>query len=113
MITSHPLADDRTLESHTSRGATDQDTRYRYRYHLTPTWVSESELQEPLLAERVRVSTAGVCIDASCQRGKGEAGMDAYQVRTWQGWHHHMALSVIAVWSLIAETHRSNCSRPP
>ena len=32
--------------------------------------------------------------------------MDAYQVRTWQGWHHHMALSLLAVWCLIGETHR-------
>ena len=30
--------------------------------------------------------------------------MDEYQVRTWQGWHHHMALSLIAVWFLIGET---------
>jgi hypothetical protein len=78
VITRHPLADDRTLEPHASRGATDQDTRYRYRYYLTPTWVSESELKEPLLAERARVITAGLCIEASCQRGKGETGMDAY-----------------------------------
>src|SRR5262249_34160413 len=45
-------------------------------------------------------------IEASFQRGKGEAGMDAYQVRTWEGWHHHMALTLIAVWFLIGETHR-------
>ena len=32
--------------------------------------------------------------------------MDAYQVRTWEGWHHHMALSLLAVWFLIGETHR-------
>ena len=32
--------------------------------------------------------------------------MDEYQVRTWQGWHHHMALSLISVWFLIGETHR-------
>jgi hypothetical protein len=32
--------------------------------------------------------------------------MDEYQVRTWQGWHHHMALSLMAVWFLIGETHR-------
>jgi hypothetical protein len=32
--------------------------------------------------------------------------MDAYQVRTWEGWHHHMALTLIAVWFLISETHR-------
>jgi len=31
--------------------------------------------------------------------------MDEYQVRTWQGWHHHMALSLMAVWFLIGETH--------
>src|SRR5215472_3192959 len=47
-----------------------------------------------------------MCIEASFQRGKGEAGMDAYQVRTWEGWHHHMALTLIAVWFLIRETHR-------
>src|SRR3989449_6128211 len=27
-------------------------------------------------------------------------------VRTWHGWHHHMALSLMAVWFLIGETHR-------
>jgi hypothetical protein len=27
-------------------------------------------------------------------------------VRTWPGWHHHMVLSLIAVWFLIGETHR-------
>ena len=32
--------------------------------------------------------------------------MDEYQVRTWQGWHHHMALSLMALWFLIGETHR-------
>jgi len=32
--------------------------------------------------------------------------MDAYQVRTWEGWHHHMALTLIAVWFLIEATHR-------
>jgi hypothetical protein len=32
--------------------------------------------------------------------------MDEYQVRTWEGWHHHMALSLLAVWFLIGATHR-------
>jgi hypothetical protein len=52
------------------------------------------------------VINAGLCIEASFKRGKGEVGMDAYQVRTWQGWHHHLALSLIAVWFLTGETHR-------
>jgi hypothetical protein len=38
--------------------------------------------------------------------------MDEYQVRTWQGWHHHMALSLIAVWFLIDETHRGQQFTP-
>ena len=45
-------------------------------------------------------------LEASFQRGKGEAGMDEYQVRPWEGWHHHLALTLIAVWCLIGETHR-------
>jgi hypothetical protein len=52
------------------------------------------------------VIKAGACIEASFKRGKGEAGMDEYQVRTWEGWHHHMALTLIAAWFLIEETHR-------
>ena len=27
-------------------------------------------------------------------------------MQTWEGWHHHMALTLIAVWFLIGETHR-------
>jgi len=101
VVTHRPLADDRTLEPRASRDATDQDTRYCYRYYLTPTCVSESELEKPLLAELARVIKAGACIEASFQRGKGEVGMDEYQVRTGQGWHHHMVLSLMAVWFLI------------
>ena len=55
---------------------------------------------------------AGACIEASFQRGKGEVGMDEYQVRTWHGWHHHMALSLLAVWVLITETHRGQSLTP-
>src|SRR5437016_9298298 len=106
VVTRRPLADERTLEPRASRDATDQDERYRYQYYLTPTCVSEVELEEPSLAELARVIKASACIEASFKRGKGEVGMDAYQVRTWQGWHHHMALSLMAVWFLIGETHR-------
>jgi hypothetical protein len=77
-----------------------------YRYYLTPTCVANGELVEPSPGELARVITAGTGIEASFQRGKSEAGMDEYQVRTWEGWHHHMALTLIAVWFLIEETHR-------
>ena len=88
------------------------DARYRYHYYLTPPAGGEVAFKEPSLSELARVIKAGACIDASCKRGKGKVGMDAYQVRTWQGWHHHMALSLMAVWFLIGETHRGQQVTP-
>ena len=112
VVTRRPLADDRMLEGNSSPDATEHDGRCRYQYYLTPTSVSEAELKEPSLEELARVIKGGNCIEASFQRGKGETGMDEYQVRTWQGWHHHMALSLIAVWFLIGETHRGQQLTP-
>ena len=78
----------------------------------TPTCVAKVELEEPSRAELARVIKAGLCIETSFKRGKGEAGMDEYQVRTWPGWHHHMALSLMAVWFLVCETHRGQQLTP-
>src|SRR5262249_37650353 len=57
------------------------------------------------LAELARVIKAGSCIEASFKRGKSEAGMGEYPVRTWEGWHHHMALTLMAGWFFITENH--------
>jgi hypothetical protein len=43
-----------------------------------------------------RVARAGHRIEEGLQRGKSEAGQSDSQVRTWSGWHHHPALSLIA-----------------
>ena len=112
MVTRCPLADAGTLEGHASPDARDQDARYGYRYYLTPTGMAKGNLEEPSLMELARVITAGLCIEASFKRGKGEVGMDEYQVRTWEGWHHHMALTLIAVWFLMSETHRGQQVTP-
>jgi len=106
VVTRWPHVDASTWEGQASPDARDQDARYCYRYYLTPACVAHRALTEPSLEELARVIKAGACIEASFKRGKGEAGMDEYQVRTWEGWHHHMALSLIAVWFLIEETHR-------
>ena len=112
VVTRRPLSDDGALEPRASRDATDQDARYRYHYYLTPTDGGEVAFKEPSLGELGRVIKAGACIEASFKRGKGEVGMDEYQVRTWQGWHHHMAVSLMAVWFLIGETHRGQQVTP-
>ena len=112
VVTRRPLSEDRILEGNSSPEATEHDGRSGYQYDLTPTHGSEVELKEPPWPELARVITAGTWIEASFTRGKGEVGMDEYQVRTWQGWHHHMALSLIAVWFLIGETHRGQHMTP-
>jgi SRSO17 transposase len=112
VVTRRPLADDSMLETQASREACEQDARYGYRYYLTPTQTHASALAEPSLAELAHVIQAGGCIEASFRRGKSEAGMDAYQVRTWEGWHHHLALTLMAVWFLIGETHRGQQLTP-
>jgi SRSO17 transposase len=112
VVTRCPLSDDRPLEPQTSSDATDQDARCRYCSYLSPTGSSEAKLGASSLAELARVIKAGTGIEASFKRGKGEAGMDEYQGRTWEGWHHHMALSLISVGFLIGETHRGQQCTP-
>jgi len=112
VVTRRLSSDDRPLEPRASRDATDQDAWHRYHYYLTPTTGAKVAFKEPALSELARVIKAGACIEASFKRGKGEVGMDEYQVRTWPGWHHHVALSLMAVWFLIGETHRGQQLTP-
>jgi len=39
-------------------------------------------------------------------QGKQEVGLDAYEVRGWLGWHHHMTLVLLALWFLKLESRR-------
>jgi len=42
-------------------------------------------------------------IEQMLEHGKGEAGLDHYEVRSYVGWHHHMTLSLLALWFLSVE----------
>jgi SRSO17 transposase len=48
------------------------------------------------LEELVRICGMRWPIESSFEEGKGELGMDQYELRFWAGWHHHMTLVILA-----------------
>jgi SRSO17 transposase len=45
-------------------------------------------------------------VEEVLQAGKGEVGLGQYELRSWVGWHHHMTLSLLALWFLIRQKER-------
>jgi SRSO17 transposase len=73
--------------------------------------LSNAPLVTPV-AEFARVFKAQHRIEECLQRAKGEAGLADYQVRTWEGWHHHQTLALLATWFLTQETRRGKNPHP-
>jgi hypothetical protein len=44
--------------------------------------------------------------EAEFKEGKSEVGLADYEVRGWRGWHHHMTMSLLALWFLELERFR-------
>ena len=76
------------------------DGAWKHDYLLSNAWVTTP------LEEFARVFKAEHRIEECLQRAKGEAGLADYQVRTWEGWHHHQTLALLATWFLTQETRR-------
>jgi hypothetical protein len=57
-------------------------------------------------AEMAWVYKAEHRIEECLKAAKSEAGLADYQVRTWEGWHHHVCLSLLAAWFLTEEARR-------
>jgi len=110
-----------------------------YEYAEVPVWFSEQRLpsgperllvrravgQEPEvkyhrtnapadvpLAAVAAIRSKRWSIEQDFQNAKGECGLDEYETRGWVGWHHHTALSVLALWFLARQRHRSGGKNP-
>jgi SRSO17 transposase len=51
---------------------------------------------ETSLAELVQVAGVRWTVECGFQQGKGETGLDHYQVRRYQAWYRHVTLSMLA-----------------
>ena len=58
------------------------------------------------LEEMVKAASRRHLIEEAFENAKGETGLDHYEVRAWQGWHHHLTASMIALWFLVREHRR-------
>ena len=54
------------------------------------------------LQDLVHVAGRRWAIEESIERAKGEAGLDEYEVRHWEGWYRHITLSLLAHAFLVA-----------
>jgi len=48
-------------------------------------------------AELIRVAGTRWAVEECLELGKGDCGLDEYEVRTWTGWHRHVTLSLWAL----------------
>ena len=74
------------------------DGTWKYDYHLC------HEPPNTKNAELVRVAKAEHRVEECFQQAKSEVGLAHYEVRTWEGWHHHITLALLASLFLTLET---------
>lgn len=67
---------------------------------------------EVSLTEVVAVRSRRHRVERVFQEAKGEVGLAHYEVRSWVGWHHHVTLSLLALWFLILERRRIGGENP-
>ena len=67
------------------------------------TWYALSNAREATRAELTRVHGSRHRVEELLEEGNQEVGLGHYEVRSWTGWHHHMTLSLLALWFLQGE----------
>jgi SRSO17 transposase len=76
------------------------------------TWYTLSNARQARRGEVARVHATRHRVEETLQEGKGEVGLGHYEVRSWVGWHHHMTLSLVALWFLQTERLRLGGKNP-
>jgi SRSO17 transposase len=66
---------------------------------------SNAPAEQPLL-KLAQVRACRWTIEEDIESAKGECGLDEYETRGWVGWHHHTALSLVALLFLVRQKRR-------
>lgn len=67
------------------------------------TWTYLGSDSRASLNEFARVGSCRHGVEQALEMAKGDVGLDEYEVRSWIGWHHHMTLTMMALWFLVLE----------
>ncbi len=76
------------------------------------TWYTLSNAHAARRGALARVHGTRHRIEKVLAQGNQEIGLDHYEVRSWLGWHHHMTLSLVALWFLQLERLRLGGKNP-
>lgn len=58
-------------------------------------YLSNAPVETPLL-KLAQVASTRYTVEQCIEEGKGETGLDEYEVRTWHSWYRHITLSMMA-----------------
>ena len=76
------------------------------------TWYTLNNAHEARRREIAQVHGTRHRVEELFGQGNAEVGLDHYEVRSWVGWHHHMTLSLLALWFLHLERLRIGKKNP-
>lgn len=68
--------------------------------------------REVKLGDLVRAARGRHGIEEGFGEAKGQVGLAHYELRSWIGWHHHMTLSMLALWFLQLEREHLGGKKP-
>ena len=96
------------VETSRKGGATRLETLFVMRnLSHTQTWYRLANGDAPLDVEILaKAASHRHHVEQMFGAAKGEVGLDHYEVRSWVGWHHHITLSMLALWYLVCERRR-------
>jgi SRSO17 transposase len=77
------------------------------------TWYTLSNAHADVpLAQCVQAHGVKHGVEELFEEAVGQIGLNHYEVRSWVGWHHHMTLSLLALWFLQLERRRLGGKNP-